>query len=235
MSRPVQPSSLALRGIELLQGLSAERLDEISRQCAWRPFDAGQSLITREHADRDLHFIAAGAVRVTSYSAAGRETSFRDLGAGTCFGELSALDGRPRSADVVALKPGLLASLPAAAFRTLLQREWTVTERVLLKLADLARGMIDRVVDLSTLSVQQRVCVELLKLAQSTPGTRNQARIAPAPRHAQLAHLVSSYREQITRELSALARAGVLEKEDGALMVRDLDRLKRIASRQPNP
>ncbi len=229
MSRAMPPSSLALRGIDLLQGLPGERLDEISRQCVWRHFDTGQALIAREHGDRDLHLIAAGAVRVTSYSTGGRETSFRDLAAGTCFGELSALDGRPRSADVVGLKPGLLASLPATAFRTLLQQEWTVNERVLLRLADLARGMIDRVVDLSTLSVQQRVCLELLKLAR--PGTGNGARIDPAPRHADLAHLVSSYREQITRELSALTRAGVLAKEDGALVVHDLDRLKRMASR----
>jgi hypothetical protein len=45
MSRPLQPSSLALRSIDLLQGLSTERLDEISRQCAWRHFEAGQTLI----------------------------------------------------------------------------------------------------------------------------------------------------------------------------------------------
>ena len=73
----------------------------------------------------------------------------RRLGYGTCFGELSAIDGRPRSADVVALKSGLLASLPAADFRALLQQEWTVNERVLLRLTDLARGMIDRVEGLS--------------------------------------------------------------------------------------
>jgi CRP/FNR family transcriptional regulator, cyclic AMP receptor protein len=232
MSKPVQPSSLALRGIDLLQGLSGDRLDGISRQCAWRHFEPGQMLLARDQADRDLHLIAAGAVRVTSYSSGGRETSFRDLAAGTCFGELSALDGRPRSADVVALKSGLLASLPALAFRTLLQQEWTVTERVLLRLTELARGMIDRVVDLSTLSVQQRVCLELLKLAQTSPGAGNQVRIDPAPKHAELAHLVSSYREQVTRELSALGKAGVLAREGGALVVRDLDRLRQMASRE---
>lgn len=229
---PTQPSSLGLRSIELLQGLPSQRLDEIGRQCVWRRFEAGQRLIAREHDDRDLHLIVGGAVRVTSYSPGGRETSFREQSAGTAFGELSALDGRPRSADVIALKPGLLASLPPAAFRALLQQEWTVNERVLLRLADLARSLTARVLDLSTLSVQQRVCLELLRLAQSAHAAGNQARIAPAPRHADLAHLVSSYREQITRELSALARAGVLAREDGALVVRDLDRLKQIASRE---
>lgn len=232
MAKVVQPSSLGLRGMELLQGLSPQRLDDLSRQCTWRRFEAGQTLIAREHDDRDLHMIVAGTVRVTSYSPGGRETSFCELSAGTAFGELSALDGRPRSADVVALGSGLLASLSPAAFRALLQQEWTVNERVLLRLADMARGMIDRVLDLSTRSVQQRVCLELLRLAQARPPVGKEVRIAPAPRHADLAHLISSYREQVSRELSALAKAGVLAREDGALVVRDLDRLKQLASRE---
>jgi CRP/FNR family cyclic AMP-dependent transcriptional regulator len=233
MSAPVQACSLGLRSIELLRGLPVPRLDGISRQCVWRHFEAGRTLIAREQGDRDLHLIVAGAVRVTSYSPGGRETSFRDLCAGTSFGELSALDGRPRSADVIALKPGLLASMPAAAFRALLQQEWAINERVLLRLTDLARSLIDRVLDLSTLSVQQRVCLELLRLAKASDAAGNEVRIAPAPKHAELANLVSSYREQVTRELSALTRAGVLARQDGALVVRDLDRLKQIASRPP--
>ena len=233
MPKSMQPSSLGLRSVELLHGLPTQRLDEISRQCAWRRFEAGQTLIAREQDDRDLLLVVAGAVRVTSYSRGGRETSFRDLHAGTSFGELSALDGQPRSADVIALSPGLLASLPPAAFRQLLQQEWTVNERVLLQLAALARSLIDRVLDLSTLSVQQRVCLELLRLAQRPAGTGNQGRIEPAPKHADLAHLVSSYREQVTRELSALSRAGVLAREQGALVVRDMDRLRDIANRPP--
>jgi CRP-like cAMP-binding protein len=232
MSAPMPPSSLGLRTLELLQGLPPQRLDEISRQCLWRRFEPGQLLIAREHDDRDLHLIVAGAVRVTSYAPGGRETSFRDLQAGMSFGELSALDGRPRSADVIGLRSGLIASLPPAAFRTLLQQEWTVTERVLLRLTDLARSLIDRVLDLSTLSVQQRVCLELLRLAQAAGIDGNQARIEPAPKHADLAHLVSSYREQVTRELSALAKAGVVARQDGALVVRDLERLKHIANRE---
>jgi CRP-like cAMP-binding protein len=188
-------------------------------------------LIARDRPDRDLHLIVSGAVRVTSYSPGGRETSFRDLSAGSSFGELSALDGKPRSADVVALKSGLLASLAPAAFRVLLQQEWLVTERVLVRLTDLARGQIDRVVDLSTLSVQQRVCLELLRLSRAAESPGKELRIEPAPRHAELAHMVSTYREQVTRELSALAKAGVLARDGGALVVRDLDRLKQMAGR----
>src|SRR5882724_13601733 len=112
MSNEIQPSVLGLRKVDLLLGLSAQRLDAIGRQCAWRHYEAGQRLVARDAADRDLHMIVAGAVRVTSYSMAGREISFRDLNQGTSYGEISALDGLPRSADVVAISPTLIASLP---------------------------------------------------------------------------------------------------------------------------
>ena len=222
----IEPSSLGLRSIDLLLGLPAQRLDEISRRCAWRHYEAGQRLVSREAADRDLHMIVAGSVRITSYSEGGRETSFRDLEAGTSYGELSALDGRPRSVDVVAMSSALIASLSPADFRNLLREEWIVNERVLLRLTDLVRRLTDRVLDLSTLTVQQRICRELLRLAHG-------GRIDPAPKHAELASLVSTYREQITREISALVKSGVLAKDGHALVVRDAARLERMASPEP--
>ena len=230
MSKGIQPSSLGLRKIDLLQGLPVQRLDAISRQCAWRHYEAGQRLVARDAGDRDLHMIVAGTVRVTSYSAAGRETSFRDLHEGTSYGELSALDGAPRSVDVVAVTTALIASLPPADFRALLREEWVVNERVLLRLTDLVRRLTDRVLDLSTLSVQQRICRELARLAREQGVQGNEARIAPAPKHVDLAGMVSTYREQITRELSALVKAGVLAKDGTALVVRDFARLERMAS-----
>jgi CRP-like cAMP-binding protein len=144
--------------------------------------------------------IVAGSVRVTTYSSAGREISFRDLAEGTSYGELSALDGRPRSADVVALSTTLIASLPPASFLALLREEWSVNEKV------------------------------LLRLARAAGVARNRARIDPAPKHAEMASLVSTYREQITRELSALVKAGVLAKDGGALVVQDFERLQRLAA-----
>ena len=230
MPRPAQPSSLGLRRIGLLQGLSTAKLDAISQSCAWRNCDRGQRLVAREDADRSVHFIVSGSVRVTTYSASGRETSFRELAQGTYFGELSALDGRPRSADVVALTPGLVASMPPTGFRDLLREEWIVNERVLLRLADVARGLVDRVLELSSLTVQQRLCMELLRLAQAGGGAAGNARIEPIPRHTALAHRVSTYREQITRELSSLTRAGVLTRDGAALVVRDMARLQHIAT-----
>jgi CRP/FNR family cyclic AMP-dependent transcriptional regulator len=223
-----RPSTLGLRGIALLEGLSAERLEALARACAWRNYRAGQPIISRAAGDRDVHLIVSGRVRVTTYSAAGRQVTFRDIAAGELFGEVAAIDGMPRSADVVALESALTASLPAAAFRQLLREEPAVAERVLRRLAGVVRRMSERVIDLSTLGVHHRIHAELLRLAREAGVHGNTARIEPAPKHADLASQVSTYREEVTRELSALARAGVVCREGRALLVRDLRRLERL-------
>jgi CRP-like cAMP-binding protein len=92
------------------------------------------------------------------------------------------------------------------------------------------RRLTDRVLDLSTLSVQRRIYDELLRLARAAGVAHNRARIDPAPKHAEMASLVSTYREQVTRELSALVKAGVLAKDGGALVVTDCERLQRLAA-----
>jgi len=224
------PSGLGLRKIALLAGLEHHELDELAARCAWRTYRAGQAVISRESRDRDVYLVVAGTVRATTYAMSGRQTTFRDVGAGDSFGELAAIDGNPRSADVVAINEALLASMSPGVFRDLLRDRPAIAERVLARMCGLVRQLSERLVDLSTLDVQTRLNGELLKLARAGRVEGNVAIIEPAPKHADLASQVSTYREQVTRELSALAKAGILERTGRALVVRDLARLTRLAA-----
>jgi CRP-like cAMP-binding protein len=221
-------SSLGLRRIALLEGVSSGRLDALARQCAWRRFEAGERILSREAPDRDVYLVVSGRVRVTIYSAAGRQVTFRDIPAGELFGEVAAIDGLPRSADVVALESGLAACMPFAVFRELLRDEPAVVERVLHRLASLVRRMSGRVIDLSTLNVPSRIHAELLRLAREAGIRANAARIEHAPTHADLASQVSTYREEVSRELSSLARAGIVQRDGRALLIRDVKRLEAL-------
>ena len=229
MSPSVQPISLGLRNIGLLAGLPPARLEAIARQCAWRNHEKGQSIISREADDGGVYFLVAGRVRVTTYSQGGRETTFRDIEAGEMFGELAAIDEAPRSADVIALEGALTAALPPAAFWQLLREEPLVAERVIRRLSSLVRLLSERVVDLSTRAVPTRIHAELLRLAREAGIAGNRARLAPAPKHVDIASRVSTYREQVTRELSALTKAGILAKEKDALVVADVKQLEALA------
>jgi CRP-like cAMP-binding protein len=228
MSRNVQPSSLGLRAIELLEGLAPEKLDALARQCVWRNYEAGTRIISRNAADRDVYFLVAGRVRITTYSQGGRQVTFRDIAAGEIFGEVAALDGERRSADVIALEAALLASLAPAQFARLLAEEPALGARMLKRFARLVRSLSERVIDLSTVGVQNRIHAEILRLAREAGVARNRARLDPGPRHADIASQVSTYREQVTRELSALSKSGILEKDGTALVVRDVARLEKM-------
>jgi CRP-like cAMP-binding protein len=225
-----RPSALGLRRVALLEGLADEALEGLARECAWRNVAAGQQIVSRDAKDRDVYLIVGGRARVTVYSAAGRQVTFRDLATGEFFGDIAAIDGEPRSADVVALESTLVASMAPAVFRRLLREHPDVAERILRGLASLVRRLSERVIDLTTLGVQNRIHADLLRRARVAGLTGNAARIDPAPKHADIAGQVSTNREQVTRELSALAKAGILGKEDGALVVRDVARLERLVA-----
>jgi CRP-like cAMP-binding protein len=224
----VKPSALGLRTVKLLAGFDAGALVELAQQCRWRRCPAGQRITSREAQDQDVYLIVSGKVRITAFSAAGRQVTYRDVASGEWFGDLAAIDGHSRSADVDALEDTVLASMKPAVFRRLLHEHPAVCDRVLDRLVTLVRDLTERIFDLSTLGVQNRVHAELLRLAKEAGVQGNLARIQPAPKHSDIASKISTYREQVTREFSALAKQGLLQRADGALVIPDIARLQRI-------
>ncbi len=224
----VRPSLLGLRGITLLAGLETEALEDLAQHSTWRRYTSGQRVISREAHDQDVYLIVSGKVRITAYSAAGRQVTYRDIGGGDWFGDLSAIDGRSRSADVDALEDTLLASITPAVFKRLLHQHPVVCDRVLDRLVSLVRDLSDRIFDFSTLGVQNRVHAELLRLAAQAGIRDNTARLDPAPKHSDIASRVGTYREQVTREVSGLAKQGLIRREGKAVVLCDVRRLEGI-------
>ena len=126
------------------------------------------------------------------------------------------------------LEPTLVASMTPAAFAQLLREQPVVVDRVLRRLTRLLRDTSERVIELSTLGVQNRIHAELLRLAAKAGVEGNAARLHPAPKHVDIASRVSTNREQVTRELSALAKKGLLAKDGATLVVRDVERLQKM-------
>jgi len=210
---PAITALTGLRRVTLLHGVGDDVLLEVAQACRFQRVRARQTVISRADVEHDCSFVLGGRLRVVALSPGGREVSFRDLGVGETIGEMAALDGRPRSATVVALQESLLARLRPADLRALLRRHWPICERMLQHLASTARSLTDRVYELSTLSVQQRLCAELLRLAASGEAAGG-ARVVlrPTPSHNDLATRISSYREQVAREMGELARQGLIQR-----------------------
>jgi CRP-like cAMP-binding protein len=221
----VEESQNHLQRLTIFAGLPQEALERIRRRCRWRRYEPGEPIVDYLDSSDDVFFIAAGEARVTIYSLAGKAVSFRDLGAGDVFGEYPAIDGGPRSASVEARTRCLAASMPAAAFKELLQTEPAVGWALLTQLVMTIRSLTTRVYEFSTLAVNNRIQAEVLRLAQTERREGKSASIVPAPTHVEIANRISTHREAVTRELNRLSRMGIIERRGDALLVRDVDRL----------
>ena len=217
-----------LAGIEIFRTLKPGDLEALGRRCRWRRYKPEQQIVGYLDEERDVYFIVAGRVRVIVYSVAGKEVTFRDIERGNIFGEFSAIDGQPRSANVVSLTGSLIASMSAEVFRDVLRGYPAVAELTLRRLTRQIRYLSERVFEFSTVAVKYRVHAELLRLARHHMKDDNSAVISPAPTHADIASRVSTHREAVTRELNDMTRSGLIERQRGAIVVPDVDNLGRL-------
>ena len=225
-----EPSLLGLRKIRFLHKLPDDALTRLARECRWRRYLSGQQVISRDSADRDVYLIVTGMVRATAFSAAGRQVTYRDIPAGDWFGDFSAIDGYARSADIVAAKETLVAAMSPAVFLQLVHAHPSVCDHMLLRLVTSVRELTERVFEFSTLGVQNRVHAEVLRLARQSGIAKNRSRIEPAPKHADIAAQVSTYREQVTREISRMVKQGLVARDGHALVVQDVAHLEGLVA-----
>ncbi|MDB5967465.1 MAG: cyclic nucleotide-binding protein [Polaromonas sp.] len=217
---------LGLRRVKLLAGLNDEALERVARVCAWRRYEAGKALITRSSPSRDVFIVVSGRVRVTVYTASGRQVTFRDLAEGETFGEIAAIDGGPRSVDVLTLTEVLVAVLTPADLNALMRENPLVAEQFTRHLVQLIRLLTETVIELSTLGVVNRIHAELLRLAvEAGAGSTGSCVLSPAPRHADIAARVSTTREQVSREISVQTKQGLLVKHPEGMLISDVHAL----------
>jgi len=225
----------ALAEFPLFKGAPAATLELILRHANLRRCVADEEILSRDEQAGDVYFVLKGEVRIVNYSASGREVAYAIIPAGGYFGELSAIDGRPRSANVLAVEDCLLATLTPAAFKELLALDSDIAARVMQKLVRIIRSADDRILDLATLSAYQRVYVEVLRMKKPDPVRPNSWLIYPLPTQAQIAALASTTRETVARVLSQLSHDHIAERKSKTLYIRDLARLQALAAKsQPD-
>ena len=225
-------SKISLAGIELLSELSPTSLAELETRVRFRHYQAKELIFDLESGGTEVYFIAEGKVQVVNYSPSGREVSFAQVPAGGYIGELSAIDGRPRSATIVALEDTTLASISADTVMALLLDNQPIALDVLQRLSTMVRAADERIMGLATLSAVNRVHSEILRMA--APDTvdwedeNNTALIDPIPTHAEIAARASTTRETVSRVMSHLAKVFILERTESAVQILDLERLRSL-------
>ena len=214
-----------LAGIAMLSELPQTVRQSLEKRCRWRMFAAQEQIIDRQSTSTGVYFVVDGSVRVVNYSLSGREITFDDIVTGAYFGEMAAIDGQPRSANIEALENTTVAILSAEAFRNLLRENPDLAMSLMVRMSTVIRRASERIMDLSTLGANNRVYAEILRLAKDDVRDDNTAIIRPIPIHGDIASRVSTTRETVARVFGELSRRSLVKRERSALRILDMDRL----------
>jgi CRP-like cAMP-binding protein len=215
-----------LDGIEILGSLTPEARRALAHRCSWRDYKPRQEIVRHEDENRMVYFLTAGKARVTIYSKSGKQVTFGDVHAGGIFGELAAIDGKPRSAGVEASTRCTVAAMSPELFWEMLRAEPAVIDVLLKNMSRYVRALSDKFVDLHTKDVRRRILAELLRMAQPSETEFGNAVLFPAPTAADIAARVATTRETVARELSWLEKTGIIERRGGTLVIPDFKKLR---------
>ncbi len=231
MSSPKSPpeGERDLSDIELLTEAPLAMTERLVSECNWSEYEPGDIVVDQNESSTDVYFIVSGAVRIVDYLEDDREIALAELSKGDCFGELSALDLKVRSARVTATEPTILASMTSKNFRTLLLECPGIAITLLKRLAGYVRTLTTRVSAMSSMTPQQRVYAELVRMSEPDVERDGRWVISNFPGHGEIASWVGTERDVVAEAIGQLARSGIVERKHKVLRINDHARLQRLA------
>ena len=174
----------------------------------------------------ELYVVESGRVRSCNYTLSGKEIQYIVFQAGDCFGELSLIDGLCRVHSAYAQGPTDLLVLHKRDFEALCAeyREITVQiSKLLSRRLRLAHTVVD---DATLLPTKERLVRLLARLGYSVGETdKHGVTVLEGFTHENLARMLGSTREGISRELKQLQEAGLLRRSYGKIIISDISAL----------
>jgi CRP/FNR family cyclic AMP-dependent transcriptional regulator len=204
------PATL-LRNVTIFQDLPEGELEELARRMTSRNAEKDEVIVTEHQPGDSLFVISNGKVKVSLSSEKGREVILSVLGAGDFFGEMSLLDGEPRSARVTALRPTQLNVLSRDGLVDYLMRSPQTALKIMAEMSRRLRRADEIIGNLALLDVYGRVARILLDLAKKDGEQREDGiLIDDRPTQQDLAAMVGTSRETVSRALNEFSRRGYL-------------------------
>ena len=209
----------ALRAIPLFRDLPEKDLADIAGLLIDRKYPR-DAVIYEDGSIGDYRYIISeGQVKVTKMSEDGREKILEILGPGDFHGEMALLDRAPRSASVKTTTPCVLLALSRQDFLGLLKQNHELTLELIRVLVRRLRETDEQIKGLLFERVEGRARRLLARLAKEpVPGREDRVATSPIT-HQQLADLVGTSRETITRVVKELKDEGWLEQEGKRYLV----------------
>ena len=214
----------------LFDVLPRETLDEILRQATERSVRRGQTVFQKGDEGSYMVAVLSGRIRISATSLEGREVTLNMIDAGEVFGDMALLDGKPRSADAIALENSNLMMVERRHFLPHLTSSNKLALRVIDVLCERLRETSETLGNLAMLDLAGRLALRLLNLAAQY-GTLTGGRTLLEIRlsHTDLGRFVGCSRETVNKQMRAWEEDGIVARESGRIAICKPAALRRIA------
>ena len=217
-----------LKFVPLFSKLDDNELTQISDQCVKRECSKDQVLFVEEETGQTLFIILKGTVKISRTSDEGKEVILTILKSGDFFGELSLLDGKGRSATVIAMSDTELMMLRRSEFMLILEKYPHIAIELIKVLADRIRKCDVQIENLTLQDAVGRVGATLVHVAEQTGYKRGNSMIIPKlPVQQDLANMAGTARETISRVMALFEQKELFVREGGhRIIIPDFDSFK---------
>jgi len=212
-----------LRSVPYFGALDAGDLEKVAQEVVDRRYRAGELIFLEGEPGAGLHMVAEGLCKVYRLSMGGREHVLATLGPGDACNEVPAVDGGPNPASLAAVEDSTLWVISQEAL-THLRRQCPGLNDVIIKsLALRCRQLVQRVYNLSFLSVTGRLAAFLVQQADQ-PGELSRHRWT----QDEIAAHLGTVREMVSRALRELQEAELIAIDRGRIEVLDREGLEEL-------
>jgi len=175
-----------------------------------------------------IYIVKSGRVRLSIYSRDGEEKCLTIADCGCLFGEVSGLDGHPNYANATAIIDSYLYLIPKERFQKELERNHDLCLKIIKVLARKMRMLSSQIEGLSFDDAYYRVVNALVYLTEQYGlSTKNGCKIELRFTHQEMANLTGLCRVTVTNVFRSLSKENIIDKENGFVIVKDIDKLYR--------
>jgi CRP/FNR family transcriptional regulator len=143
--------------------LDKDALEAVANEVIARHYRAGELIFLEDDPDAGLHLVVEGQCKVYRISEGGREHILATLGPGDSCNEVPVIDGGPNPANFTALEDSTVWIVSGGALARLRRQIPQLGEIITKNLAMRCRQLVQRVYNLSFLSVTGRLASFLIQ------------------------------------------------------------------------
>lgn len=203
--------------LQLFAALDDKVLEEIRQHAATRKFPKNTIILTEGDETNSLYLVESGRVKFFLSDEDGQEVILNFQEAGDYFGELSLLDGAPRSVSVMTLEPTTLSVVSRDDFFRFLRSQPDIALTLLQNMAVRLRELSDEVRALALSNVYGRVKRLLTRMARERD---DGAVVTEKMTHQQISQMVGSSREMVSRIMKDLVNGGYIEPDGNVFLMK---------------